>query len=97
MTGTTATTAQAGDHTNLRTTAIRQGRQADSARRRQRVIAAVGRAHTDGTEISASGIARAAGVDRSFLYRHRDLLENCLLYTSPSPRDGLLSRMPSSA
>ena len=26
-----------------------------------------------------------------------DLLENCLLYTSPSPRDGLLSRMPSSA
>ena len=28
-----------------------------------------------------------------------DLLEGrpCLLYTSPSPRDGLLSRMPSSA
>ena len=26
----------------------------------------------------------------------RDLL-TCLLYTSPSPRDGLLSRMPSSA
>ena len=25
------------------------------------------------------------------------LNENCLLYTSPSPRDGLLSRMPSSA
>ena len=25
------------------------------------------------------------------------LLRNCLLYTSPSPRDGLLSRMPSSA
>ena len=24
-------------------------------------------------------------------------LECCLLYTSPSPRDGLLSRMPSSA
>ena len=23
--------------------------------------------------------------------------QNCLLYTSPSPRDGLLSRMPSSA
>ena len=23
--------------------------------------------------------------------------KNCLLYTSPSPRDGLLSRMPSSA
>ena len=26
-----------------------------------------------------------------------DLLPACLLYTSPSPRDGLLSRMPSSA
>ena len=25
------------------------------------------------------------------------LIWNCLLYTSPSPRDGLLSRMPSSA
>ena len=25
------------------------------------------------------------------------VLETCLLYTSPSPRDGLLSRMPSSA
>ena len=25
------------------------------------------------------------------------LLNACLLYTSPSPRDGLLSRMPSSA
>ena len=36
--------------------------------------------------------------------RHREILReyllqvgNCLLYTSPSPRDGLLSRMPSSA
>ena len=27
----------------------------------------------------------------------RDSLYSCLLYTSPSPRDGLLSRMPSSA
>ena len=27
----------------------------------------------------------------------RALSEGCLLYTSPSPRDGLLSRMPSSA
>ena len=33
-------------------------------------------------------------------FRNNQLLnvfENCLLYTSPSPRDGLLSRMPSSA
>ena len=26
-----------------------------------------------------------------------DMANRCLLYTSPSPRDGLLSRMPSSA
>ena len=28
---------------------------------------------------------------------YREVAEACLLYTSPSPRDGLLSRMPSSA
>ena len=28
---------------------------------------------------------------------HIDLLYTCLLYTSPSPRDATLSRMPSSA
>ena len=31
------------------------------------------------------------------MMRPSELFENCLLYTSPSPRDGLLSRMPSSA
>jgi hypothetical protein len=55
-------------------TAMADGRRADSARRRQRVITAVSRAVTDGTEISVSAIARAAAVDRTFLYRHRDLL-----------------------
>ena len=34
------------------------------------------------------------GPDGTIRNRHRKL---CLLYTSPSPRDGLLSRMPSSA
>ena len=29
--------------------------------------------------------------------RLNERYQNCLLYTSPSPRDGLLSRMPSSA
>ena len=57
-----------------RTETMRKGRQADSARRRQRVLTALDRAAASGTEISASGIARAAGVDRTFLYRHRDLL-----------------------
>ena len=59
-----------------RTQAMRKGRQADSARRRQRVITALERASRDGAEISVSAIARAAVVDRSFLYRHRDLLAN---------------------
>jgi chromosome segregation ATPase len=54
---------------------MRAGRHADTARRRQRVITALDRAVAEATEISASGIARAAAVDRSFLYRHRDLLE----------------------
>ena len=31
--------------------------------------------------------------DGPLMYRYK----SCLLYTSPSPRDGLLSRMPSSA
>ena len=33
----------------------------------------------------------------AFLCRQTDLLIACLLYTSPSPRDATLSRMPSSA
>ena len=52
-----------------------RGRQADSARRRARVTQAISAAASAGQEISPSGIARAAGVDRTFLYRHRDLLE----------------------
>ncbi len=51
------------------------GRRADSARRRQRVVKALDDASNDGDEMSVSGIARRAGVDRSFLYRHHDLLE----------------------
>jgi hypothetical protein len=51
------------------------GRHADTLRRRQRVIAALDRAAADDVEIGVSTIARAAAVDRSFLYRHRDLLE----------------------
>src|SRR5664279_6236071 len=37
-----------------------------------------------------------AAPSRSSLLGRR-LVRSCLLYTSPSPRDGLLSRMPSSA
>ena len=60
MTGS-ATTTPAGQGTATpRAGAMTKGRQADSARRRQRVIAVLNRASSDGTEISVSGIARAA-------------------------------------
>ena len=35
--------------------------------------------------------------DMVLVYRKAGVDNGCLLYTSPSPRDGLLSRMPSSA
>jgi hypothetical protein len=55
--------------------AMIDGRRADSTRRRQRVLSALDTAIKDGAELSVSSIARRAGVDRTFLYRHRDLLE----------------------
>ena len=42
-----------------------------------------------------SGLGFKAGFESRDSAETRD--EDCLLYTSPSPRDGLLSRMPSSA
>jgi hypothetical protein len=59
---------------STRIEAMSRGRHADTARRRQRVTTALNNAVAAGTEISVSGIARAAAVDRSFLYRHPDLL-----------------------
>ena len=59
-----------------RTAAMTAGRQADSRRRRERVARAIAQAAANGAPASVSAIARAAGVDRSFLYRpqHQDLL-----------------------
>ena len=48
-------------------------RRRDSTHRRQRVLTALDTLAADGEEITASSVARAAGVDRSFLYRHHDL------------------------
>lgn len=50
------------------------GRRAGTSRRRQRVRTTLEAAVAAGTQISVAGIARAAGVDRTFLYRHKDLL-----------------------
>jgi len=80
---TTAASAPAG-----KTGAMRKGRQADSARRRQRVLAALGKAVAAGQEISVAGIARAAAVDRTFLYRHRDLLEKIHVLEAAPPAAG---------
>jgi transposase-like protein len=55
--------------------AMIDGRRADSTRRRQRVLTALDTAVKDGAELNVTSIARRAGVDRTFLYRHRDLLE----------------------
>ena len=48
-------------------------RRRDSTRRRQRVLDALDQLAAAGHEISVSAVARTAGVDRSFLYRHHDL------------------------
>ncbi len=84
----TATTPARPAATSQRTEAMRKGRQADSARRRQRVIAVLNRATTDGTQITVSGIARAASVDRAFLYRHRDLLAKIHALEASPPAAG---------
>jgi len=46
--------------TGAPTAAIAEGRRADSARRRQRVLQALNDAMNDGEEVSVSGIARRA-------------------------------------
>ena len=42
-------------------------------------------------------ISRKFGDQLLRFYKEKETSQSCLLYTSPSPRDGLLSRMPSSA
>ena len=48
-------------------------------------------------EIHALFLGETEYSDANQLTTIATLLQHCLLYTSPSPRDGLLSRMPSSA
>lgn len=48
-------------------------RRRHSTRRRQRVLDALDQFAAAGHEVSVSAVARAARVDRSFLYRHHDL------------------------
>ena len=46
---------------------------------------------------SEGEMLRTPNFGRKSLNEIKEVLTGCLLYTSPSPRDGLLSRMPSSA
>lgn len=48
-------------------------RRRDSSHRRQRVLTALDELASTGEELTVSSVARAARVDRSFLYRHHDL------------------------
>ena len=56
-----------------------------------------------GDDVLRQNSKRIIKVDESIRKLAREMLQSmyaakgCLLYTSPSPRDGLLSRMPSSA
>lgn len=70
-------------------TSMSEGRSAETVRRRERVLKAIAAAVGSGEEVSVSAIARAARVDRSFLYRHRDLLERIhAAAAAPSPASG---------
>ncbi|GGV50653.1 hypothetical protein GCM10010293_61830 [Streptomyces griseoflavus] len=65
-----------------------EGKRADSARRRARVLKAIDAALRSGEDITVSGLARAARVDRTFLYRHRDLLEHVHNAAASPPPEG---------
>ncbi|MFC9095639.1 DUF6262 family protein [Streptomyces sp. NPDC057072] len=65
-----------------------EGKRADSARRRERVLKAIDAALRSGEDITVSGLARAARVDRTFLYRHRDLLERVHTAAASPPSEG---------
>ena len=48
-------------------------------------------------ELQQKAVQQRAAARKGWDAVMRELIDICLLYTSPSPRDGLLSRMPSSA
>ena len=50
----------------------------------------------DGNHYSAT-VTSSQFSGKNKIEQHKMVYNSCLLYTSPSPRDGLLSRMPSSA
>lgn len=69
-------------------TSMIEGRRADSARRRERVLKALDAALRAGEDVTVASLARAARVDRTFLYRHRDLLERVHAAAADPPLEG---------
>ena len=49
------------------------------------------------SDMRLNNISAGRSINLALSIRGIRALKDCLLYTSPSPRDGLLSRMPSSA
>ena len=66
------------------------------------IIDAIEEKHHSASTLSREGLVKGkyakifSGIGR-FPIEPVSITLSCLLYTSPSPRDGLLSRMPSSA
>jgi len=70
--------------------ALAQARRRDSDRRREQVRQALRQAAARGESVTLAGIARAAGVHRTFLYRHPDLHAAVLAQAAhpPAPTSG---------
>ncbi|MFI6689890.1 DUF6262 family protein [Streptomyces sp. NPDC050485] len=67
---------------------LHDGRQAATSRRRERARAALREALAAGEPVSVSGIARRADLDRSFFYRHNDLLQEIQAAENRPQSDG---------
>ncbi|MEW2810940.1 DUF6262 family protein [Streptomyces massasporeus] len=72
-------------------TNMSDGRRADSARRRERVLKALDTMLRSDADITVSALARTARVDRTFLYRHRDLLERVHTAAAAPPQEGRIA------
>jgi regulator of replication initiation timing len=72
-------------------TSMIDGRRADSVRRRERVLKALDTMLRSNSDITVSSLARAARVDRTFLYRHRDLLQCVHAAATAPPQEGTIT------